>query len=49
MNEKMPNYVSLTKLNGNHVDINNSLPEKTLNESKLSMSDQSSLSIRNFN
>jgi hypothetical protein len=49
MNEKMPNYVSLTKLNGNHVDINNSLPEKTLNESNLSMSDQSSLSIRNFN
>lgn len=49
MNEKTPNYVSLTKLNGNHVDINNSLPEKTLNESKLSMSDQSSLSIRNFN
>ena len=64
MNEKLPNYVSLTKLNGtNHIEntnianANSTSPAADIkstnniiltSESKLSKSDQSNLSIRNF-
>lgn len=48
MNEKLPNYVSLTKLNGNHVDTNTSLITEIKSTNKINESDQSNLSIKNF-